>query len=141
VCSPMEEDLDIVPAGQGLPNPSSSFGSNRMKEFVEKAKEKYDLIVFSTPPLSLFVEGSLVSSISDCSFLGVSLGETRKETLRSVLQNLFTRHGELSGLILFGATRNNSLGVFPNTPFGKGNGLKNENLLHKKTRSQDKRGK
>lgn len=44
------ENLDIITAGPKPPNPSELLGSRRMENFLELAKQEYDIIIIDTPP-------------------------------------------------------------------------------------------
>lgn len=45
-----QENLDIVFSGRIPPNPSELLGSDRMTQFLNSSKEKYDIIIIDTPP-------------------------------------------------------------------------------------------
>jgi len=48
--------LDIIGSGVIPPNPSELIESDKMKEFVDEAKRRYDIIVFDTPPMGIVVD-------------------------------------------------------------------------------------
>jgi len=111
VCSPGKNGIDFVLPGKSAPNSLGMLVSKKMKDFVDTAKSRYDFIFFSASPLSLHLDGGVISSFCDSSFLVVSLGKTTKNDLRLALKNLSISRGKLTGVILFGATSQNSSGV------------------------------
>jgi capsular exopolysaccharide synthesis family protein len=56
--------IDIITAGSKVSNPSEILSSNRFKEFIEKLKNDYDLILIDCPPVSLMTDAVVISKIS-----------------------------------------------------------------------------
>jgi capsular exopolysaccharide synthesis family protein len=54
-------NLWCVPAGPIPPNPSELLGSPRMAEFLKEASEKYDRILFDTPPVGAVTDACVVA--------------------------------------------------------------------------------
>ena len=54
--------LDVEPH---IPNPPEIIASKRFRRFVEQAKEKFNFVIFDTPPLAAFVDAAVLSSIAD----------------------------------------------------------------------------
>ena len=50
------KNLDFIPSGPPPPNPSELLLSDSFNKFIEQLKEKYDTIVFDTPPVGLITD-------------------------------------------------------------------------------------
>ena len=75
------EKLWILTAGMKTPNPAELLGSNAMKEFIEVALNKFDLILFDTPPLLAVSDARILGNACDGTLLVVRSGSTKKEAL------------------------------------------------------------
>jgi capsular exopolysaccharide synthesis family protein len=68
--------LDVIPAGAIPPNPTELVESERMKELIGKAEEKYDFVIIDTPPVLVVADAIPlifdVSGVLVVSGLGVS---------------------------------------------------------------------
>lgn len=60
------ENLDYITAGPIPPNPSELVMGEKMKELIEKLKEKYDKIIIDNPPVGLVSDGIYSLNTSDC---------------------------------------------------------------------------
>lgn len=49
----VQENLDILTAGQTPPNPSELLGSDRMRALLEDVKAKYDFVLLDCPPVEV----------------------------------------------------------------------------------------
>lgn len=54
--------LDILTSGPIPPNPAELLGSLRMKEFLEKAKEDYDVVLLDTPPVGIVTDAAVLAT-------------------------------------------------------------------------------
>ncbi|MBM7551675.1 CpsD/CapB family tyrosine-protein kinase [Thalassobacillus pellis] len=70
------DNLDLIPSGPIPPNPSELLGSKAMKNFLEIAKNYYDLVIFDTAPVLAVTDGQILSSLCD----GVLLVTRSKQT-------------------------------------------------------------
>ena len=60
-----ELSLDVLPSGPVPPNPAYLLGCSKMTEIVETLSNRYDYILFDTPPVSLVTDAALLSKLSD----------------------------------------------------------------------------
>lgn len=58
-------NLDIVAPGSKAPNPGELVLSSRLREFVDKAREVYDLIIIDSPPVSLVADAVQLKDIAE----------------------------------------------------------------------------
>jgi len=57
--------LDMIPSGSAPPLPADLLASDRMKQFVEKLRERYEYVIFDTPPVLSVTDPLIVSSLAD----------------------------------------------------------------------------
>lgn len=74
-----ETGLSLLTAGAIPPNPAELLGSNRMREVEEEMKQKYDLVIFDTPPLLGFTDGQVMAGRADGTIFVVHYGVATKE--------------------------------------------------------------
>ncbi len=75
------ENWEVITAGTKPPDPTRLLNSERMRTFINQIKEndKYDLIVFDTPPVIGLADSLLVSEKSDGLILLVSTNSVDKK--------------------------------------------------------------
>ncbi|WP_028784012.1 CpsD/CapB family tyrosine-protein kinase [Thalassobacillus devorans] len=70
------ENLDLMSSGPIPPNPSELLGSRAMNNFLQTAKQDYDLVIFDTAPVLAVTDGQILSNLCD----GVLLVTRSKQT-------------------------------------------------------------
>jgi capsular exopolysaccharide synthesis family protein len=85
------ENLDVVTCGVIPPNPSELLASQKMKEFVEQLKSKYQMILVDSPPVIAVTDAVVLSLLLDAVVLLASAGQTSQLGLaraKSLLENV-----------------------------------------------------
>lgn len=59
------ENLEVVLSGPVPPNPAELLDSDRFKELVAYAKEKYDYVIIDTPPIGQVIDAAIVAQETD----------------------------------------------------------------------------
>jgi tyrosine-protein kinase Etk/Wzc len=72
------KNLSLLCCGTLPPNPSELLGSEAMKKLVEQLKEKYDIILFDSPPVVAVTDAAVLSAQIDGVILVISSGETTR---------------------------------------------------------------
>jgi polysaccharide chain length determinant protein (PEP-CTERM system associated) len=88
--TPME-NLDLITCGVIPPNPSELLASGKMKEFVARLKDKYQIILFDTPPVIAVTDAVVLSLLLDGVVLVASAGQTSQQGLaraKTLLENV-----------------------------------------------------
>jgi len=75
------ENLWYTPAGPVPPNPAELIESPAMKDFIDRAKKKFDYIIIDTPPVAIATDALLVSPFTDFYIFVVRQRYTSKNTL------------------------------------------------------------
>lgn len=81
-------NLSLIFAGPIPPNPAELLGSNKMKAFLDKLKEEYDIIIFDTPPVIQVADSTILGGITDGIVLVISAGETNIEMARKAYRTI-----------------------------------------------------
>lgn len=79
------ENLSIITCGEIPHNPSELLGSHKMENFIREIREKFDYVIFDTPPIITVTDATVLSLKVDGLLLVVSSGQVGKaEILRSI---------------------------------------------------------
>ena len=93
-------DLGIISSGRLPADPTNLLGSENMKNILQKLSEEYDYIVIDAPPM-LVADPQVLLGLVDGVLLVVIPGQTRKEVLRAVREQV-----EHTGVRLLGVVFN-----------------------------------
>ncbi len=84
-------NLSLLCCGTLPPNPSELLGSEAMKKLIERFKERYDVILFDSPPVVAVTDAAVLSTQIDGTILIISSGETTRNAVnraKSLLNNV-----------------------------------------------------
>ena len=81
-------NLSVIPSGPLPPNPSELLGSNRMNELLRVLHEKFDIIVWDSPPLMTVTDSLILSKILDGTIIVTKAGKTTYELVHRGLKLL-----------------------------------------------------
>lgn len=87
--------LDVEP---NIPNPADMISSKRYKYLVQTLEEKYDYVIFDTPPVGTFVDAAILSTIADATVVVVRPDETKRSELLGAYEQLQKAGGNVIGL-------------------------------------------
>lgn len=59
------DNLDVLIAGPKPPNPAELLDSERMRQLLEEARQKYDRVLLDTPPVLFVADASILGALSD----------------------------------------------------------------------------
>jgi len=94
------ENLMVVPSGPVSPNPAEILGSDRMKQFLEEARKRFDRIFIDCPPLTglgdTYVIGHLVGHV----IMIVAAGKTPAELIKRTQGQIDKSGVKITGVIL-----------------------------------------
>ena len=74
-----QEGLSLLTAGPIPPNPAELLGSNRMLLLESILEERFDLVIFDTPPLLGFTDGQVMAGRADGTIFVIHHGVSTKE--------------------------------------------------------------
>jgi len=100
VVSDPDSGLDILPAGEGAPNPADLLASKQMKQTLVRLREKYDLVVIDSPPVMAVSDSKILGPLVDRSLVVVRWAKTRRETAIHAARQVVDSGSTLAGVIL-----------------------------------------
>ena len=95
-------NLSILPSGPLPPNPSELLGSNRMKELITLLEEKFDFIIWDSPPLFSVAESLVLSKLLGGTIIVTRAGTTTYEDLDRGLKSLSDIGARFLGVVING---------------------------------------
>jgi tyrosine-protein kinase Etk/Wzc len=98
--TPGMDTLHILTAGTKPPNPSEILTSNRFREFLKEASEKYNFIFIDAPPVMPVADASDIATLVDGVILVYMTGKIGRGVLKRVKSNLENVDAKLTGVIL-----------------------------------------
>lgn len=107
-------NLYFIPAGKTPPNPSEILSSSRMKAFIQKLRNEFDLVILDTPPIMSVADSEILLEFIDMSILVVSANTTKTEWMLDSIG------------LLSGGLRNSFIGVLLNKFNYKSSGYKSK---------------
>ena len=93
-------NLSVITSGTIPPNPSELLGSPRMREFLEQMREKYDMILFDSPPVMAVTDAQVLSQHADGVIVVLAAGQTQIELAKRTKQALLKVDAPIIGYVL-----------------------------------------
>lgn len=93
-------ELKVITAGTIPPNPAELLGSKKMKDLIEKAKDKFDTIVIDSPPLLSVTDAVEIATLSDGVIVIVRAESTPRPAIQRGIQVLTDVDAKVIGCVL-----------------------------------------
>lgn len=94
------DNLFVLTSGPIPPNPAELLGSKAMSAFLEEVKEKFDIIVFDTPPMLAVTDAQVLANQCDGVILVAYSGKTEIEEASKSKELLVAAKAKLLGVVL-----------------------------------------
>lgn len=94
------ENLDILAVGKLPSNPSEIFASSHLREFIERHRHDYSLIIFDSAPVLGLADAPLLASAVDGTIFVAEANKVQYRQMRAALRRLRRGGGNPLGLIL-----------------------------------------
>ena len=91
--------LSMLTGGPVPPNPAELLSSNRMKQLEMDVAERFDLVIYDTPPLLGFTDGQILSGRVDGTIFVVHFGEDMKEDVLKAADSLKMVNANVLGVV------------------------------------------
>lgn len=95
-------NLDIMPAGQAMPNSLGLLKSPQMRSLLEELQQDYDLVIFDTPPLLLFADALTLGKLADGILMVVRPGAIEPANANASKELLEQSGQNILGLVVNG---------------------------------------
>lgn len=93
-------NLSVIPSGPIPPNPAEILSSNKMKQFLENLKGKYDVIIIDTPPVGQVTDAAILAGIADGTILVFACNQTRIDMAKRAKKALASVNSNIIGTVL-----------------------------------------
>ncbi|HEX4695437.1 polysaccharide biosynthesis tyrosine autokinase [Sphingomonas sp.] len=94
------EGLSVLPAGPPPPNAADLLTGDRLRELVEKLREKFDHVIVDSPPVIGLADAPLVASAVDAVVYVVEARSIQAGVVRTALARLASGHANVLGAVL-----------------------------------------
>lgn len=99
-CHPDVEGFYVLSSGPIPPNPAELLGSNKMKAFVENIVQKFDMVIFDSPPIGMVTDSAILSTLVDGTIFVCSVGETDVDVAKLAKESLDKVNANILGVVL-----------------------------------------
>lgn len=93
-------NLWVVTCGIIPPNPSELLGSQKMKVFLERAKQQFDIVLLDSPPISSLADASVLGAIVDGVLFIVKVNMANRDLIKKAKEQLETVGANIIGVAL-----------------------------------------
>jgi capsular exopolysaccharide synthesis family protein len=93
-------NLSLLASGPTPPNPAELLGSRRMRELIEALGERFDMVLFDSPPILAVSDASVLAPAVDGVLLVVGSGTVPRVALRRAKQSIEAVQGRIVGAVL-----------------------------------------
>ena len=93
------EGLSILTGGPVPPNPAEILSSNRMKQLEKELAERFDLVIYDTPPLLGFTDAQVLAGREDGTIFVVHYGVDTKEEVMKASESLKMVNANVLGVV------------------------------------------
>jgi capsular exopolysaccharide synthesis family protein len=108
--------IDVIPAGPPPSNPAELLESGTMEALLERATERYDLVLIDTPPALAVSDVTPLLNWVDGVLVVARLGHTTRDHAADLQTRLHAGHGRVLGVVLNGdRARRNTYGAYGTT--------------------------
>ena len=95
-----EDNLYVLPAGKIPENPTQLLSSDNFKDLISSLSSDFDYIFIDTPPVGIFTDAAIISTLCDGVILTVKSKDTTKEEVSLAVNNLKKVNANILGAIL-----------------------------------------
>lgn len=96
------DNLYVITSGTIAPNPSELLSSKSFENFILKVREKFDMIIFDLPPVTLVPDASIVASKVDKTVIVARVNVTPMDELEKTVKMLKNVGASTVGVVVNG---------------------------------------
>lgn len=94
------ENLDVLLVGSISPNPTEVLASPQMREFIEKCREEYSLVLIDSSPVMGLADAPLLSRSVDATIFVLEANKVQFGQARAAIRRIRSAGGNVLGVIL-----------------------------------------
>lgn len=94
------ENLSVMTSGPLPPNPAELLNSNRMADLTRVLAQRFDVVIFDTPPVMAVADATVLASFVDGAVMVADSNHTRKKLLRQSYEALLNVGTNILGVVL-----------------------------------------
>jgi capsular exopolysaccharide synthesis family protein len=94
------KSLRVISAGTIPPNSSELLTSTIMQKLLNYLRDRFDYLIFDTPPILVVTDAAVLSGILDGTVLVIKASETTREAAQRALERLSEVHSRPLGVVL-----------------------------------------
>lgn len=96
----VHEQLDILPVGEIPPNPAEVLALREMREFLERQRENYSMIIIDSSPVLGLADAPMISNLVDGTIFVLEANKVPFGQARSAIRRLQFAGANMLGIIL-----------------------------------------
>lgn len=96
----VNENLDILVAGEKVPFPAEVLVSNKIKEMFLELRKMYDKIIIDCPPMTAVADATIISNYSDGTIYVIASRNTNRDVAKGCLKDLSINGANVLGGVL-----------------------------------------
>lgn len=96
----IHENLEILPIGSISPNPTEVLASPQMREFIEKNRQEYSLIIFDSCPIMGLADAPLLARLVDSTIFVLEANKVHFGQAKAAIRRVRASGGSILGVIL-----------------------------------------
>jgi len=100
--TPGIDNVNIMPSGLRHPNAAGIIGSSRMKDFVNEAKQKYDVVLLDSPPVLTSSDSAVMGTYVDGVIMVYKVGKIARRAIKRAKAQLEAVKAKVIGVVLNG---------------------------------------
>ncbi len=93
-------NLSFLDAEPGIASPSDILDSERFRALLRRLERAYDYVVLDTPPVGVFVDAAVLSSMASATVLVVREGATSRDGAKAACDQLRKAGGNVVGIVV-----------------------------------------
>jgi capsular exopolysaccharide synthesis family protein len=93
------DNLYFLDSEEGIPNPPDILSTHRFSALVGMLKDMFDYVIIDTPPVGMFVDAAIVSSLTDGTIFIVRERSTKKAMVEKSIAQLKASKGRILGIV------------------------------------------
>jgi polysaccharide biosynthesis transport protein len=93
-------NLSFTPSGPIPPNPSELLSSERMREWLQAARQRFDTVILDTPPVLAVTDSTILGVLADGVVLTLRTGKVTREDARACRDRLRYAGVRVLGVVL-----------------------------------------